>query len=112
MVATADQKDVWVVGYVAGYVAQNDWKSAVFSPNETTGSTNYLNNVNIILTENSPASADFTNSIPATLRASVKGTLGLQRNPEIFGKRVMVKGELTKIYDTWGLKNISEVKIL
>ncbi len=112
MAATTDQKDVWVVGYVAGYVAQNDWKSAVFSPNETVGSTNYLNNVNIILTENSPASADFTNSIPATLRASVKGTLGLQRNPEIFGKRVMVKGELTKIYDTWGLKNISEVKIL
>ncbi len=112
MAAKEEQKNVWVVGYVAGYVAQNDWTTAVFSPNETAGSTNYLNNTNVILTEKSAATADYTNSIPATLKAGVKSVLGLQKNPAIFGKRVLIKGDLTKVYDTWGIKNISEVKEL
>ena len=42
----------------------------------------------------------------------VRATLGISKNPEIYGKKVMVKGDVTKYFGIRGVKNVSEYKIL
>lgn len=113
--STADAKDAWVVGYVVGYVADMKWQeTAVFGTTPTEGSTNYANGTNCILSDVTPPNANLDNSIPAGLKntGDVRSTLGISKNPSIYGKKVMVKGEVTKYFGVRAIKNISEYKLL
>lgn len=110
MQSVNDETDVWVVGYVAGYVATGDFADgAEFSANEVNGSTNYLNSTNVILSAVAPMKCGTANSVPAQLTASTRPVLGLKLNPSIYGKQVKVKCRLATYLGVRGIRNISEV---
>lgn len=119
MRSTANETGVWVTGYVAGYVASfsassgNPWSdTAEWSANAVTGSSNYLNSTNVILSEVVAGKAVSGNSVPAGLTTAVKPTLGLKNNPSVFGKKVVVKCNISEYMGVRAIRNISEVKIL
>lgn len=113
MQSTADQSDVWVIGYVAGYVADGYFADgAEFSANEVPNSTNYLNSTNIILSAVAPMKCGVANSVPAQLTAASRPTLGLRLNPGIYGKQVKVKCRIADYLGTRGIRQISEVVVL
>lgn len=115
MASTEDMADVWVMGYVAGYVADKAWStSAVFSAEATEGSTNYTNATNCILSGEQPPQATLENSIPCGLQntGDVRQTLGISKNPAIYGRKVKIKGEIAKYFGVRGLKNVSEYRII
>ena len=114
MASTADQADVWVTGYVAGYVAQGDFtvENCEFSANEVNGSTNYLNSTNVILSAYAPMRCGVQNSVPCQLSSVSRPTLGLKLNPAIYGKQVKVKCRITTWLGVRAIRNISEVKTL
>lgn len=112
MRSESDFTDVWVSGYVVGYVAGKDWDTAEFSANAVQGSSNWLNSTNVILSENPAGNAGKDNSIPAGLTSAVRPTLGIKNNPAIFGKKVLVKCNVTEYFGQRGIRNITEVKIV
>lgn len=111
--ATADEADVWVEGYVAGYVKGSSWATAEFSDTADSSSSNYMNSSNVILSEENPLFSGTYNSIPAGLNNAVKATLGLKNNPAVYGKRVKVKCSITRDYlGTVGVYKVKEAVIL
>ena len=111
MRSTADESDVWVTGYVVGYVSGKEWPAdAEWSPNAVAGSSNYANSTNVILSEMPSGKAVSGNSVPAGMNSAVKPTLGLKNNPGIFGKKVKVKCRIATYLDARAVRNISEVK--
>lgn len=113
MNSTEDLNEVWVTGYVAGYVVEGDFSdnTVEFSPYEVQGSNNYANNTNFLL---SGVAQKFgiANTVPCLIPAKFKPTLGLKNNPGIFGKPVMIKCNITEYLGTRGIRNITEVKEL
>lgn len=104
---------VWVEGYVVGYVSGDDFKSTANFSAQSDGSSNFLNNNNIILSEAGAGLANVSNSAPVQVPISFKSTLGLNANPSIFGKKVLVKGNID--LDWLGghsLRKITDVKVL
>lgn len=115
MESTTDANDIWVTGYVVGYCPNQYWSEAVFGNNPPTEeSTNYTNGTNCILSDVAPGSADASNSIPVGLKSgtTVRDNISIGKNPSIFGKRVMLKGNLTKYFGVRAVKEVSEYKIL
>lgn len=114
MNSTSDATEAWIVGYVAGYVPAMTWTEAVFGTTATDGSTNYTNATNCILSSVAPTASGLDNSVPCGLKntGDVRTTLGISKNPGIYGKKVMVKGEITKYFGIRGVKNVIEFKIL
>ena len=114
MNSSADATDVWVVGYVVGYVPDMSWSGAIFGNTPTETSTNYTNGTNCILSDVAPGAANDTNSIPVGLKAgsSSRDQIAIGKNPAIYGKKVMLKGEMTKYFGMRGLKNVADFKIL
>ncbi len=111
MQSGSDEKDVWVIGYVAGYVTSGDFSEATceFSANKVEGSTNYLNETNILLSAVAPMKCGVGNSVPCQLSSTVRPTLGLVQNPAIYGHQVKVKCRITNFLGVRGIRNISEV---
>lgn len=113
MQSANDMTDVWVEGYVAGYVADGNFADgAHFAADEVPNSTNYLNSTNIILSAVAPMKCGVANSIPAQLTSASRPTLGLRLNPTVYGKRVKVKCRIADYLGTRGIRNISEVVVL
>lgn len=114
MQTSSNETDVWVEGYVAGYVAKGDYleDNCEFSSTGVSGSSNWLNQSNIILSANAPAKCGFNNSIPVQLTSSSRPTLGLKDNPSVYGKKVKVKCQISEYLGTRGIKKITEVVVL
>lgn len=113
MQAQSDLTGVWVEGYVAGYVNGADFNTTAEFSNAVGTSSNYLNSSNVILSEVAPLGCGLFNSIPAGLNNAVKSTLGLKNNPDIYGKRVKVKCDITTDYlGVKGVKKVSQVVVL
>ncbi len=114
MESSTDATGVWITGYLVGYCPTAYWSDAVFGNTPTDGSTNYTNGTNCILSTVAAGSADSSNSVPCALPNSgdFRATLGIAKNPEIFGKKVMVKADITKYFGVRGIKNMTEYKIL
>lgn len=111
--STADATGVWIEGYVAGYVADKSWSTAVFSKEATDGSTNYTNGTNLILSSVAPTESNASNSVPVAIPSgSLRDVLAVGKNPDIYGKKVLLKGDVTKYFGMRGIKNVSEYKIL
>ena len=109
-----DYTEVWVTGYVVGYVPGVSWNDAVFGTEPTEGSTNYSNGTNCILSSEPPTSSTLSTSIPAGLSTTgdVRATIAVGKNPSIYGKKVALKGDITKYFGIRGVKNVSGYKIL
>lgn len=104
---------VWLEGYVVGYVPAMDWSGAVFGTTPDTGS-NYVDGTNVVLSMLPPGEANSSNSVPVGLKKTgdVRQTLGLSMNPDIYGARVKVKGEVTAYFKMTSLKNVDQYVIL
>lgn len=110
--STEDTADVWVEGYVVGYVPGMVWNEAVFGNTPDSSSTNYTNGTNFVLSSQPTGSATADNSIPVGLATGVRDKLGISKNPSIYGAKVKVKGSLEKYFGMRGLKSVSEYEIL
>lgn len=111
--STADATGVWVVGYVAGYIADKTWDSAVFGKDATEGSTNFTNGTNLILSSVAPTASSASNSVPVAIPGgALRDVLAVGKNPDIYGKKVLLKGDITKYFGMRGFKNVSEYKIV
>lgn len=100
--------DVWVEGYVAGYVAGSDFKNTAVWSKDDDGSSNFANNANIILSESEPGRANIGNSAPVQVITKFKPVLGLKNNPSIFGKKVKIRGDID--LDWLGSKSLRRIK--
>ncbi|MDE6296239.1 MAG: hypothetical protein K2L89_00180 [Muribaculaceae bacterium] len=112
MASTADAADVWVEGYVVGYVPNMTWGEAVFGNTPDPNSTNYTNGTNFILSSQPVGSCSADNSIPVGLATSVRNDLAISKNPSIYGAKVKVKGSLEKYFGLRGIKQVSEFEII
>lgn len=111
--STGDVNDVWVTGYIVGFVPGMTWSEAVFGKDDTTDSTNYLNGTNCVLSSSPVSGATLDNSIPVAIPAGdLRSVLGVGKNPDIFGKKVMLKGKITRYFGQQAFKEVSEYKIL
>lgn len=110
---TADATGVWVEGYVAGYVADKTWDSAVFGATPSDGD-NYKNATNVIFSMVAPPEANASNSAPIGLKnvGDVRTTLGISKNPSIYGARVKVKGDLKKYFGMMSVRDVTEYEIV
>lgn len=112
MSSTQNQEDVWVEGYVVGYIPDVKFEEAVYGNTPTEGSENYLKGTNLLLSSAPAGEASDVNSIPVGLSTSVRSVLGISKNPAIYGKRVKIKGSLESYFRQRGIKNVSEYVIL
>ena len=104
-----DVNGVWVEGYIVGWIAGQYWdKGANFN---NTPSSDFANS-NLILAPTADANT-LDVSIPCAIPAGpLRDTLGLGKNPAIYKKHVLVKGDITKYFGQRGVKNITEYKEL
>lgn len=112
MQTTQDLENVWVEGYVAGYVVNGDFSidNVEFSANEVAGSTNYLNQTNIVLSAVESPACGVRNSVPVQLNIVSRSKLGLKDHPEVFGTKVKVRCDITTYLGVRGIRQIKEVK--
>lgn len=105
---------MWMEGYVVGYSPSTKWAKTVFGNTPTEGSTNYTNATNVTLSMLPVGSATLDNSVPVGLKntGDVRTTLGLSKNPAIYGARVKVKGEITSYFGMTSMKNVEEYVIV
>lgn len=95
--------DSWIVGYIVGYIDGNKLteNSAVFSYGDV--------ETNILLAD-SPDVVDYKMCIPVQLSKSgsygdVRAALNLKYNTDIIGRKVKIRGAVTKYMGVPGLKN-------
>lgn len=97
--------DVWVEGYIIG----SSNAGAVFTP---TLSATGASGTNIIIAE-SADETDPTKMLPVQLPAGdVRTNLNLNSNPDLFGKKVELKGSIEVFFNRAGLKGTSAYKLL
>lgn len=103
--STSDATGVWIEGYVVGWVNGMTWSSGATFDNNPGAD---FNNTNFILgASESTSSTD--NAVPCAIPAgSLRDELGLKKNPAIYKKHVLVKGDVTKYFGQRGVKNITE----
>lgn len=107
--STTDATGVWVEGYVVGWISGMTWATgATFNG---TPSSDFTNTNFILGTSESTSSTD--GSIPCAIPAGpLRDELGLNKNPGIYKKHVLVKGDIIRYFGQRGVKNISEYVIL
>lgn len=107
--STADATGVWIEGYVVGWVSGMTWATGATFNN--TPSSDFTN-TNFILGPTADTNSTDT-SVPCAIPAGpLRDSLGLGKNPAIYKKHVMVKGDITKYFGQRGVKNITEYKEL
>lgn len=96
----ASLDNVWICGYIVGYIQGNSISKAVFS----TGNVS----TNLILSD-SPFETEYSNCVPVQLptntKAKIRENLNLRDNPSVLGKKVRIYGSVTKYMSTFGLKS-------
>ncbi|MCM1320381.1 MAG: DUF5689 domain-containing protein [Muribaculaceae bacterium] len=107
--STADAAGVWVEGYVVGWISGMTWSTGA-SFNNTPSSE--FTNTNFILGKSADSNST-ADAVPCAIPAgSLRDKLGLGKNPEIYKKHVLVKGDVTKYFGQRGVKNITEYEII
>lgn len=100
--STEDMTDVWVAGYVVGYVDGTSFDGGtVFSAGGNV-------NTNIILSDSWD---DYSEICPVQLPAGfVRNDLNLRDNPWLIGEYIQVRCDISKYFGHRGIKNITEWK--
>ena len=105
-VASTPQADVWVSGYIVGYVDGMSVDGATFGAEAPEGGE--VSATNLLIADSTDVT-DYTQCLVIQLPAGgVREALNLQANPENLGKPVVLKGSLEKYFGTCGLKSVSE----
>lgn len=95
--------DVWVTGYIVGFVSGRSFDEGAVFDNNTAGAD--YNGANIILSSQ-PTGANLGNSIPV---ACDRNTVGLLKNPSNFGRKVKFKGNAGDYLGAFGMSSTSTV---
>lgn len=107
--STSDVTGVWIEGYIVGWVSGMNWASGATFDNNPAAD---FANTNFILGPTEDANTT-TTTIPCAIPAgSLRDLLGLGKNPSMYKKHVIVKGDITKYFGQRGVKNITEYKEL
>ncbi len=107
--STSDVTGVWIEGYIVGWISGMTWATGATFNN--TPSSDFTN-TNFILGPTADANST-DNTVPCAIPAgSLRDTLGLGKNPSMYKKHVIVKGDITKYFGQRGVKNITEYKEL
>lgn len=103
--AGATGTDVWVKGYIVGWVEGQVLSSGAHFNNDASVASN-------ILLAPSADVTDVTKCIPVQLPSGseARTKLNLKDNKNVYKKEVMLKGALDKYFGTAGLKNTSDFK--
>ena len=100
----AAQANVYVKGYIVGFVPDKSISEAQFTL-PATSKTN-------LLIASTPDNASATTVLPVQLPAgAIREALNLQDNPENFGKVVTLCGSYEKYFGTAGLKSVTAYEI-
>ena len=97
--------DMWVEGYVVGYVKSRSMGTTVFDAGSVA--------TNIVIAE-SMGEKDFEKCVPVQLSNSSKSNqetraaLNLKDNPNVLGKKVKIRGDIGKYMGVVGVKNAKE----
>lgn len=85
------QSGVWTAGYIVGYVEGGTYETGVRFGLPDAGAD--YNNANIVIAA-TPDCTDPSKAIPVRLTSDARKTLGLKNVPEVYGKKLLVKGGL------------------
>ncbi|MDE6334222.1 MAG: hypothetical protein K2L77_06195, partial [Muribaculaceae bacterium] len=99
--ANNTESDVWVKGFIVGFVPDKVYTDAKF------GTTEGASTTNIVLGPTADTT-DPNKCIPVQLPAAVRGALSLSANPGNLGRVVALKGNVIKYFGVAGLKEVSE----
>lgn len=97
--------DMWVEGYVVGYVKSRSMGTTVFEAGSVA--------TNIVIAE-SKAENSYEKCVPVQLSNSSKSNqetraaLNLKDNPNVLGKKVKIRGDIGKYMGVVGVKNAKE----
>lgn len=100
----ASGSGVWVQGYIVGWIDGMTMSTGAQFSVPATSQTNLL------LADN-PTATSVDECIPVQLPTSIRGALNLQDNPGNLGKKLALKGNITKYFGTNGVKEATEYKL-
>ncbi len=95
------QTGVWVGGYIVGYVTGNDYEAGVHF-GLPDASADYAN-ANIVIAP-TPDCTDPSLAVPVRLTSEGRKALGLKAAPEVYGKKLLVKGGLEQYLGAPGIR--------
>lgn len=104
-----DVDNIYVIGYIVGYVNGTSMKSSEFSAGNSA--------TNIILAD-TPVETDYSNCIPVQLSLSplackeVRDAINLLTNPSMLKKKIYIQGNIDSYMRVVGIKETKEYKIL
>lgn len=100
-VASSDEADVWVTGYIVGYY--------LYDTNSNCFTADGAATTNILLgTSASSTSASEVISVQLSSGTAIQSALNLSTNPSNLGKKVSIKGDILKYCGIPGLKNTTD----
>lgn len=101
-----EENDVWVEGYIVGFVAGTSFEEGAYFTAETSGISNY-NGANVIISS-SATGASLSNSIPVNCD---RNKVGLIKNPDNYGRKVRFKGTAGTLFGAFGMSKTTEAII-
>lgn len=108
--ASAAIPDVWVKGYIVGYVDGASLESgAVFGAEAPEGGE--VSASNMLIADNADVT-DYTQCLVVQLSAgNIRSALNLKDNPENLGKTVVLSGSLETYFKVCGLKSLTDYEL-
>lgn len=105
LASSASTDEVWVTGYIVGWVEGQVLSSGAHFDNAATAQSNVL----LALTADE---TDVTKCIPVQLPfGDVRTGLNLQTNPDNYKKSICIKGQIQKYFGQMGVKTVTEYTI-
>lgn len=98
------QTDVWITGYIVGFVSGKDFATGARFTSDTKGADYSGNNVIICATVDG---ANTATTIPVALSGDARSKFGLKNNPDKYRKQVKIKGAVGTAFGTVGVSSVS-----
>lgn len=100
---SATEPGVWVSGYIVGSCIDKAYSSATFTASGAS-------NTNLLMAD-TPDCTEAAKCIPVAIAVSLRDGLSLAQNPGNLGKKLLIKGDITKYFGEPGLKETTEYKL-
>ncbi len=101
--SAATESGVWVSGYIVGSCVDKAYSSATFTASGAS-------NTNLLMAD-SPDCTEAAKCIPVAIAIPLRDGLSLAQNPGNLGKKLLIKGDITKYFGEPGLKETTEYKL-
>lgn len=109
-VVEEEMEDIWIEGYIVGFVEGRSFLTGSHFDNDTQDK-DFVGNNFILGEERTTASTD--KAVPVNLsKSDFRSEYDLTAHPEIYGKRVLIKGNASITLGTLGITNVAEIRVL